>query len=169
MAYASKLLGYGKMEGGLVRMIERFKTDGTLIGDPVLDQFIMDHPNAALLGMLFDQRVRAEYAFAGPHRLFERLGHLDMNQIAAMDFEQLAALFAQKPAVHRFTNVMADRTLAIAKLVVDKYDGSAENMWNHGVDFATIQKRLIELPGFGPMTASKMKFVLHYFGYRDFS
>lgn len=169
MAYATKLLDYGTMEGGLVRMIERFKEEGTLIGDPSLDQFIMDHPTAALLGMLFDQRVRAEYAFAGPFRLFERLGHLDLNRIADMELEQLAAAFGEKPAVHRFTNVMAERTHEIAKIVVANYGGKADNIWNQGVDFPTIQKRLVALPGFGLMTASKMKYVLHYFGYRDFS
>lgn len=169
MGYASKLLDTGTMEGGLVRMIERFKNEGTLIGEAKFDQFIMDTPNAALLGMLFDQRVRAEYAFAGPHRLWERLGHLDFNKIAKMSLEDLATAFGEKPAVHRFTNVMAERTHQIAIIVVEKYDGKAENMWNQNVDFPTIQKRLIELSGFGPMTASKMKYVLHYFGYRDFS
>jgi uncharacterized HhH-GPD family protein len=169
MAYADTLLDYGTLDGGLVRMMERFKEEGTLIGDAESDAFIMDHPNAALLGMLFDQRVRAEYAFTGPFRLYERIGHLDMHKIAGMDLEELILHFSEKPAVHRFTNVMADRTRAIAQIVVDKYDGQAENMWNDDAPFEVIQKRLMELPGFGKMKAMKMRFVLHYFGYRDFS
>jgi len=31
-----------------------------------------------------------------------------------------------------------------------------------------VQKRLVELPGFGKQKALKMKFVLHYFGHRAF-
>ena len=169
MPYPTSLLDYGTLDGGLVRMMERFKTEGTLIGDADSDAFVMDNPNAALLGMLFDQRVRAEYAFTGPFRLYERLGHLDLKRMADMDLEAFSAAFAEKPAVHRFTNVMADRTQAIAKIVVDKYEGKAENIWNNDVSFDVIQKRLMELPGFGKMKAHKMKFVLHYFGYRDFA
>ena len=169
MAYPKTLLDYGNMDGGLVRMMERFKTEGTLIGDEASDRFIMERPAAALLGMLYDQRVRAEYAFTGPQRLMDRLGHLDMGKIAAMDLDALRELFAEKPAVHRFTNVMAERTLEIAKIIMSEYDGQTEKIWNDGASFDVIQKRLMKLPGFGKMKAHKMQFVLHYFGYRDLS
>lgn len=169
MAYATSLLDYGSLSGGLARMMDRFKQEGTLIGSAEDDAYICEDGNAALLGMLYDQRVRAEYAFTGPHRLRERLGHLDMARIADMDLEVLRELFAEKPAVHRFTNVMADRTHAIARIVTDAYGGNASNMWNDGSDFPTIRKRLMALPGFGKMKAEKMRYVLHYFGHRDFS
>lgn len=169
MGYPTTLLDYGDLDGGLVRMMERFKEEGTMTGEPEADQFLMDDANAALLGMLYDQRVRAEYAFTGPIRLKERLGHLDMAKLAAMDLDTLREQFAEKPAVHRFTNVMADRTHQIAQILVDEYDGNAGNLWNDGSDFPTIQKRLMKLPGFGKMKALKMRYVLHYFGYRDFS
>lgn len=169
MGYPTTLLDYGDLDGGLVRMMERFKEEGTMTGEPEADQFLMEDANAALLGMLYDQRVRAEYAFTGPMRLKERLGHLDMAKLAAMDLDTLREQFAEKPAVHRFTNVMADRTHQIAQILVDEYDGNAGNLWNDGSDFPTIQKRLMKLPGFGKMKALKMRYVLHYFGYRDFS
>jgi uncharacterized HhH-GPD family protein len=169
MGYPTTLLDYGDLDGGLVRMMERFKEEGTLTGEPEADQFLMDDANAALLGMLYDQRVRAEYAFTGPIRLKERLGHLDMAKLTAMDLDTLREQFAEKPAVHRFTNVMADRTHQVAGILVEEYDGNAATMWNDGSDFSTIQKRLMKLPGFGKMKAMKMRYVLHYFGYRDFS
>ncbi|HAY36038.1 MAG: hypothetical protein HOC28_05160 [Bacteroidetes Order II. Incertae sedis bacterium] len=169
MAYPKTLLDYGTLDGGLVRMMERFKTEGTLIGDEASDRFIMDRPEAALLGMLYDQRVRAEYAFTGPQRLMERLGHLDMHKIATTDLDELREMFAEKPAVHRFTNVMAERTRDIAQIIVSDYEGKTEKLWDDGASFDVIQKRLIKLPGFGKMKAQKMRFVLHYFGYRDLS
>lgn len=149
-------------------MIERFQAEATLTGDHDEDDFIRANPNAALLGMLFDQRVRAEYAFTGPKRLHDRLGHLDMKQIAKIDEEELKQIFAQKPAVHRFTNNMATYTSKLSKTVVEKYDGDATLLWA-GEDFSIVKKRLVGLPGFGPQKAEKMKFVLHYFGFCDYS
>lgn len=164
-----KHLDWGDLEGGLVRMMERFRTEGTLTGDIEADDYLRKDPNAALLGLLYDQRVRAEYAFTGPHRLRERLGHLDMRKIARMDLEDLRSAFAEKPAVHRFTNRMCEMTHALAKVLAERYGGSAANLWNDGADFATIEQRARELPGFGPQKAEKLKYVLHYFGHRDFS
>lgn len=165
----ASLLDYGDLEGGLVRMMDRFRDEGTMTGDEEADAYLREDANATLLGMLYDQRVRAEYAFTGPHRLNRRLGHLDMKRIAEIDEEHLRSIFAQKPAVHRFTNKMADQTLGVARIIAERYNGDAANIWNDGVSYEEIQKRLLELPGFGPQKAYKMKFALHYFCHRDFS
>ncbi|GAB5522074.1 MAG: hypothetical protein RhofKO_43250 [Rhodothermales bacterium] len=162
-------LDYSHMKGGLVRMMDRHRDEGTLTGDLDADQYLRDDPNAALLGLLYDQRVRAEYAFTGPIRLRDRLGHLDLKRIAAMDLDELRGLFEQKPAVHRFTNVMAENTLKVAKQISEHYEGNAANLWNDGADFATIQKRVRALPGFGEQKSAKMRYVLHYFGHRSFA
>ena len=164
-----KHIDYSHMEGGLVRMMDRLKSEGTLIGEIEADDFVRRHPAAALLGLLYDQRMLAETAFTGPMRLRERLGHLDFPRIAEMDLEALQALFAEKPAVHRFTNTMAGYTQGVARIVTEKYGGDPARIWNDGSDFPTIEKRMKELPGFGAQKAAKMKYVLHYFGYRDFS
>ncbi len=163
------LLDYGDLEGGLVRMMNRFRNEGSMTGNDQADAFLRSNGEAALLGMLYDQRVRAEFAFTGPLRLRERLGHLDMKRIAAMSGEDLRVVFAEKPAVHRFTNKMADQTRAVAAIVTDRYEGEACNLWNDGVAFPVIHARILALPGFGPQKAFKMRFVLHYFGHRDFS
>ncbi len=162
-------IDYGDLQGGLVRMMERFKEEGTLTGDFDDDEALRADPNAAVLGLLYDQRVRAEYAFTGPIRLKNRLGHLDMEKIAAMNFDEFQAIFAESPAVHRFTNKMAENTQKVAQIIADEYDGNAATMWNDGADLDTIEKRLRRLPGFGKGKASKIKYVLHYFGHRDFS
>jgi len=163
------LLDYGTLQGGLVRMMERFREEGTMTGDVSADQFVRTYPAAVLLGMLYDQRVRAEYAFTGPQRLHERVGTLDMAVLAEMDGEKRREIFAVKPAVHRFTNKMSDMTGALAQTIVDEYGGDPSKLWNDGAEYAVIEKRLRALPGFGPQKSYKMKFALHYFGYRDFS
>ena len=140
-----------------------------MTGDEEADRYLRSDPDAALLGLLFDQRVRAEYAFTGPMRLRDRLGHLDMRKIARMDDQALRDAFAILPAVHRFTNRMADYTHGVSKALVTSWRGSALHLWDDGADFETIRRRVETLPGFGPQKAAKMRFVLHYFGWRDFS
>lgn len=161
-------IDYSTLEGGLRRMLDRYKESGTLTGEPDTDAYLRQDPNAALLGLLYDQRVRAEYAFSGPVRLRERLGHLDMKAIADMDPDVFLDYFTRQPAIHRFSNKMADTTQVIARLLTDQYDGNAANLWNDGAAFGIIQSRIKKLPGFGEQKAAKMKYVLHYLGYRDF-
>ena len=159
---------YAELEGGLARMLDRLKTEGTATKDLDADQFLRDEPNAILLGLLYDQRVLAETAFIGPLKLRQRLGHLDMRQIADMDGEAFQSLFKASPAVHRFTGTMADRTQEIARIVANDYDGSAANLWVDG-SCAEVEQRLQRLPGFGPQKAAKLKYCLYYFGHRDLS
>ena len=169
MAIEISHIDHSDISGGLVRMIDRFKEEGTLTGDIGDDDRLREDPNAVLLGLLYDQRVRAETAFTGPLRLKNRLGHLDMKKIAEMDFDQFQERFAESPAVHRFTNKMAENTQEVARLISEEYDGNAANLWDEGADISKVEKRLQDLPGFGPAKSSKIKYVLHYFGHRDFS
>src|SRR6056297_1078467 len=124
MAIEISHIDYSDLSGGLVRMMDRFKEEGTLTGEIEDDERLREDPNAAILGLLYDQRVRAEFAFTGPLRLKDRLGHLDMDRIAEMNFDKFQDLFAQKPAVHRFTNKMAENTQKVARILADEYDGN---------------------------------------------
>ncbi|MEL6613440.1 MAG: HhH-GPD-type base excision DNA repair protein [Bacteroidota bacterium] len=159
---------YSHLKGGLVRMLDRLQAEGTATKDPDADQYLRDEPGAILLGLLYDQRVLAETAFIGPHKLRQRLGHLDMRRIADMDRDAFEAVFTESPAVHRFTNKMVDTTQAVARILADEYDGDASGLWREGTN-AEVEKRLRALPGFGPQKASKLKYCLYYFGHRDLS
>ena len=162
-------LDISKAGGGLRRMMDRYLLEGTLTGHPEEDDFLRQNPASALLGLLYDQRVRAEHAFMGGKRLYDRLGHLDLTRIADMDPDELSTLFAQPIAVHRYANMMANYTQQVARHIVDHYNGDAASLWNDGAPLATIQKRLKALSGFGPSKMAKIKYVLHFLGYRDFS
>ena len=159
---------YSALQGGLVRMLDRLRAEGTATKDPDADQLLRDEPAAVLLGLLYDQRVLAETAFAGPHKLRQRLGHLDLARIAEMDREALAEVFVAAPAVHRFTNTMVDTTQAVARRVAEDYGGDARRIWADG-DCRTVETRVQALPGFGPLKAKKLKHCLYYFGWRDLS
>ena len=64
---------------------------GTLYitGDQANDGLLNSDGTALLVGMLLDQQVPMEWAFAGPATLHRRLGHLDASRIAAMDVEDV--------------------------------------------------------------------------------
>lgn len=154
---------YSELDGGLVRMLDRLQQEGTATKDPDADQLLRDDANAVLLGLLYDQRVLAETAFTGPLKLKRRLGHFDMAKIADHDPDDFKAVFSESPAVHRFTNTMADRTQAVARILADDHGGDAAHLWNDGADLATVEKRVQALPGFGPLKAKKLKHCLYYF------
>jgi uncharacterized HhH-GPD family protein len=132
-------------------MAARTRPAGTLqvTGNPAANELLNSDPLALLIGMLLDQQVPLEWAFMGPAHLKARLGHLDAPSIAAMDPEELVAVFCAKPALHRYPAVMARRTHALCTFVTDHYGGDARRIWT-GVDSGSeLLARLQELPGYG--------------------
>lgn len=125
-----------------------------LTGDGEADALLSRDPLALLIGSLLDQQVAMELAFAGPKKFAERLGGLDPRAIAEMDPEELAAVCAEKPAVHRYPGAMAKRVQALCRAVVEDYAGRAEAIWTRGEpDGAQVLRRLKGLPGFGAQKA----------------
>ncbi len=125
-----------------------------ITGDPAADQLLSDDAFALLTGMLLDQQVPMETAFAGPLKIRERLGTIDPAAIAEHDPEAFAELFAQRPSVHRFPGSMAGRVQALAAAVRDDWGGDASAIWTQGdPDGAEVLRRLKQLPGFGEQKA----------------
>ncbi|MFL0565451.1 HhH-GPD-type base excision DNA repair protein [Microbacterium sp. 179-I 1D1 NHS] len=125
-----------------------------ITGDEAADALLTDEPLALLIGMLLDQQIAMETAFAGPLKIRERTGGLDAAQIAAADPEEFAASFSQTPAVHRFPGSMAGRVQALCQTLVDDWGGDAAALWTQGEpDGRTVLKRLKALPGFGDQKA----------------
>ena len=124
---------------------------GTLYitGDTTADGLLNADGTALLLGMLLDQQVPMEWAFAGPAKLYERLGHLDASRIAATDVDDFVAVCTAKPAIHRFPAAMGRRIHEVCTVLADEYGGRAENLWRDVPDGATLYSRLHSLPGFG--------------------
>ncbi|RZS86843.1 putative HhH-GPD family protein [Motilibacter rhizosphaerae] len=123
-----------------------------LAQDEQADALLAADPLALLLGMLLDQQIPMEKAFKGPEVLRSRLdGPFTAEAIAG--HPDLAAVFAQPPAVHRFPGSMAGRVQELCRVLVATYGGSAAAVWE-GVEPATeVLRRLKELPGFGDQKA----------------
>ena len=121
-----------------------------ITGDPASDKLLMTDPLALLLGMLLDQQVPMEWAFRGPATLKGRLGDgFDAASIAAMDPEDLVAVFCAKPALHRYPAAMARRAHELCVFLVEHYDGDAGAVWRNVRSGDELYRRLHELPGYG--------------------
>jgi uncharacterized HhH-GPD family protein len=125
-----------------------------LAQDQAADALLGANPFALLVGMVLDQQIPLEVAFAGPKKIADRMGGFDAAEIADYDPDKFAALCSERPAVHRFPGSMAKRIQAVAQIVVDQYDGDAAAVWTAGdPDGPELLRRLKALPGFGEQKA----------------
>lgn len=122
--------------------------------DPAADELVSKDALALLIAMVLDQQIPLERAFRSPYDLKERLGgRLDAAEVAAMDPEELARVFATPPALHRFPASNAKRVQELCRIVVDEYDGRPERVWTTAADGAELLRRVKALPGFGEQKA----------------
>lgn len=125
-----------------------------LVQDPAADALLAANPFALLVGMMLDQQIPMEVAFAGPKKINERIGGFDAELIAGYDPDKFVALCSETPAIHRFPGSMATRLQTLAQIIVDEYDGDAANVWTAGSpDGREVLTRLKKLPGFGDQKA----------------
>ncbi|MDQ1709780.1 MAG: hypothetical protein QOG49_1165 [Frankiaceae bacterium] len=125
-----------------------------LSGEPAADALLSTDPLALLIGMVLDQQIPLEWAFAAPAKLRERLGRdLDAADIAGYDEDALVRHFTGPPALHRFPGSMAKRVQAMCAHLVDAYDGDASALWTGASDGADLLARVKALPGFGEQKA----------------
>jgi uncharacterized HhH-GPD family protein len=125
-----------------------------LTSDPAADSLLSEDPFALLVGMLLDQQIAMEVAFAGPRKIADRIDGFDTRSIAEADPDAFVAVCAQTPAVHRFPGSMAKRIQDLARAIVDRYDGNTAGLWTDGEpDGPEVLRRLKALPGFGEQKA----------------
>ncbi len=125
----------------------------TIAQEPAADALLSADPFALLVGMLLDQQFPMERAFAGPLKVAQRFGSLDPAAIADAEPESFADLCATPPAVHRYGRSMAGRIQALARVVVDEYNGDTTAIWCDADTGAELLTRLRALPGFGEQKA----------------
>jgi len=114
------------------------------------NELLTRNPMALLIGMLLDQQVPLEKAFSSPLELVRRLGHEPTaDELAEFDPDALAAVFSERPALHRFPRAMAARSQDLARLIIEEYDGDPESVWASASSGQELVARLAKLPGFG--------------------
>lgn len=135
-----------------------------ITGDEAADRLLAEDPLALMIGMLLDQQITMELAFRGPVRLQDRLeAKLSAERIATLPENELKAIFAAKPALHRFPGSMAGRTQQLCRHLLDHYHGDAAAVWRTAGTAGELLARLEALPGFG---AEKARIFLAVLGKR---
>jgi len=121
---------------------------------PEANELLSRSPLALLIAMLLDQQVTLEKAFSAPLDLVRRLGHEPAAaELADFDPDRLAAVFSERPALHRYPRAMAARVQEMARLIVEQYDGDAAGLWETAGTGAELLRRVAALPGFGAQKA----------------
>jgi uncharacterized HhH-GPD family protein len=122
--------------------------------DASANELLSRSPLALLIAMLLDQQVPLEKAFSSPQVLVQRLGHEPTaEELAGYDPEALAAIFSERPALHRYPRAMAARVQDLARIIADRYDGDAGRVWADAATGEELSSRLSQLPGFGTYKA----------------
>jgi uncharacterized HhH-GPD family protein len=122
--------------------------------DEEADALISEDPLALLIAMVLDQQVPLEWAFSAPLRLKQRLGgSLDAGRIAAMDPDDLAKAFSERPALHRFPGSNSKRVQQLCQLIVDRFDAEPAAIWEQATTGDELYTRVKALPGFGEQKA----------------
>ena len=129
-------------------------------GNDDADRLLVRDPLALLIGFELDQQVPLQKAFSGPLELSRRIGGLDARHIATMDADELDRVFRTPPALHRFPSNMAKRVRELAIYLVDRYEGDAARIWRDAADGADLHRRLLDVPGIGPMKADTLVAIL---------
>jgi uncharacterized HhH-GPD family protein len=129
-------------------------------GNDEADALLATEPTALLIGFVLDQQVSVQKAFSGPLELKRRIGTLDPAEIAGMDAGELDAAFRERPALHRFPGTMAERTQELCAAIASEYDGDASRIWREAETGTDLERRLLELPGIGPMKARSLIAIL---------
>jgi uncharacterized HhH-GPD family protein len=129
-------------------------------GNESADALLSEDPLALLIGFALDQQVTVQKAFSGPWELRTRLGHLDARKIAATDPGELDRVFRERPAIHRFPGSMAGKVAALCAAIAQRYDNDASRIWREAKDGRDLERRLLDLPGIGPMKAKTILAVL---------
>ena len=118
------------------------------------DALLSRDPFALLIGMLLDQQIPMEKAFAGPVLISGRMaGAFDPPTVATYDPDGFVEVIAGPPAVHRFPSAMAARIQTLAKHLDDEYGGNAAAVWADVKSGDDLLARLSALPGFGAQKA----------------
>jgi uncharacterized HhH-GPD family protein len=125
-------------------------------GNAEADELLARDPMALLIGFALDQQVSVQKAFSAPLELERRVGTIEAEALAGMDPAELEQAFRAKPALHRYPGTMARRTQELAATIVSDYGADAARVWTEAEDGPDLERRLLDLPGIGPMKARSL-------------
>ncbi len=128
--------------------------DGFFTPNSEAEEFLLKNPLAYVFAVILDQGIKAERAWEAPLEIKKRLGYFDVNKIAKLNDEYIIGVFNKKPKLHRFPTTMALRIKDACRLIIEKYNHNAENIWNDLPKSYELQERFKEFKGIGQKKSS---------------
>jgi len=117
-----------------------------LTPDARANELILTDHFAFLIAVICGQGILAERAWAIPFELKRRLGHLDPHRFADEPASVVDA-FSQSPKLHRFVNQIAAWASDGGRIVVERYGGDTQRLWNDSPAAAELRQRFDASPG----------------------
>lgn len=115
---------------------------------------IKRHPHAFVVACLMDRQVKAERAWLVPHRLSERLGGFEFARLARLTQKQVYELMTKPTPLHRLGRTVSGPLHAALRLIRDRYDGDASQIWRERPSSALVVYRFLEFAGIGQKIAT---------------
>lgn len=117
--------------------------------DDKANLLILSNAYAFILGLIFDQSIKSDIAWASPQNLKQRLGHLNIRRIADMKVNQLASVIAKKRSLHRFPKNTAKHIIKSSKIIRDEFESKADLIWHENKSIISAKKNFLKLCGIG--------------------
>ncbi len=112
------------------------------------NDLVHDDPFAFLLGVIFDQGIPYQRAWAAPLELRRRLGHLDPLRLA-MDPEVVRRAIQAPRSLHRYVETVPRWVVAAARKVATEFGGDASRIWSDTPTARQLIDRLLAFDGIG--------------------
>ena len=116
--------------------LEKIEFSNSILRGDLLNKeeknFLIENPNAFVIGLISDQSVKAELAWSLPYRLSLRLKTFDFKEILSnYNVSDIENIIRTKPSLHRYPGRMAVYIYEAMKKIVEMYDSNAGNIWNN--------------------------------------
>jgi len=131
-------------------------------GDLEADLFlnnIEQYPHHFVLGCVMDRQVSSQRAWRIPWRFSELVGGYAFSKWFSVDLESVVEMF-QRESFHHFNNQMSVFFYSAIQKIQMQYRGDSSLIWKDSPTSATLIRRFLEIPGFGPRLASMASSVL---------
>lgn len=128
----------------------------TFTGDPDADALVNDihgQPHAFVLACLCARRGTAKRAWRVPYVLQQRVGTLDIQELARLSLPDWLKVVRSPTSIHRMPETMASVLHRGVQRIVSFYEGDASRIWSASPPSATVVRRFLEFHGAGPKIA----------------
>ena len=104
------------------------------------------YPHAFVIGCVVDRRIRAEVAWAFPHRMQRHIRSFEFDEV----YRRRRALKNYTSQHHVLGESMGKCVHQAIEIMQRDYCGNASNIWNNEPSSAAVVYRLLRFPGVGP-------------------